>query len=74
MYYKIIPATENNLSQGVEVAEMHKYLRANVAQIGNLAWFVFHHKSGSASPAIARTSSYALNSSNQEIGVTSKVC
>ena len=42
----VSPATENNRSEGTDVAVMHRYLRAYVACQGNLIPFTFHQPVG----------------------------
>ena len=48
----IFPASENNLSLEVEVAEIHKYFCARFDKIGNFNLYIFHHSNGLASQSI----------------------
>ncbi len=40
------PAAENTLSEGAEVAGIHKILLARRARLGNWDWLIRHHADG----------------------------
>ena len=49
----VSPATENALSEGAEVAGIHKVLRATFAIIGNLSQLSFHYRVSRLLPVTA---------------------
>ena len=55
-----LPAVLKTRSDGVLVAHMHRYFRANFAMNGNLFLFVFHQVSGSSSPSMAISCRYMV--------------
>lgn len=55
-----LPAVLKTRSDGVLVAHMHRYFRANPAMNGNLFSFVFHQVRGSSSPSMAISCRYMV--------------
>lgn len=43
----LFPTSENNLSEGTDVGQIPKYLRAIVANTGKRVFFCFHQSNGS---------------------------
>ena len=65
----LLPTSEKSLSEGTDVAQIPKYLRAIVAKVGNLFSCNFHHSSGFVSLHSSFISRYLSISSELSAGL-----